>query len=142
MRPLSIIRFEQFFWASIVIGLINAALNFTKLTEQMAATGAPVEILFVSFAAGLLINALLWLFIARRASNVAKWILVVLMALGLFGIFTWPTLLAQYGPLYIGLTVIATVLSYTAVGFLFRGDAVRWLKSKGVAGPVDAAVFE
>jgi hypothetical protein len=85
---------------------------------------------------------LFWFLIARRASNTAKWILVTLTAIGLLSILSWPGLLATYGTAYIALVALTTALNFASVALLFRGDAVRWLKSKGTVAPVDATVFE
>ncbi|WP_226015944.1 hypothetical protein [Novosphingobium sp. FKTRR1] len=142
MRPQSIIRFEQFYVASIVLGLLNTAINFSRFSGQMSTTGVPMTFMLVAMAIGLLINVLFLFFIARRASNIARWIFVAISALGLVGLLSWPKILATYGPAYFAVSVLATLLNYTAVAFLFRRDAVRWLRSKGQDGPVNTTIFE
>ncbi len=135
MRPSSIVRFDRLYLASIVLGLIGNAIEWpvtmARLNEnpETAALGSAAAIAAGGMiAAGTLIALLLWFFIARRASTVAKWILVV------FTVFA-------IGSLAIGLSsgavimdaggivrIVAVLLQTVAVGFLFRRDAAAWFE--------------
>ena len=83
MRPPSIVLFDRLFLASLAVSLISLALNYAAIAQQV--TGAPgmAELgLGAGFFAGILvvsyaISVLLWFLVAHKASNVAKWILVV-----------------------------------------------------------------
>jgi hypothetical protein len=69
-RPNSIIWFERVFLGSLLLGLVNSVLTWSSMTAQMAATpGAGMlgsNFLIGSMAIGIIINLLLWYFIARR----------------------------------------------------------------------------
>ncbi len=130
LRPKSIVNFERCYLGGLAIGALNSALSWSRMNEMpqvrqsVEAMGAwylpTVTIL------GLLIPLLLWYFTARRASTVAKWIIVVFFVFGVFG------LLLGFGmgtipPGLPGvLTIVAFVLNAVAVYLLFRPDAKRW----------------
>jgi hypothetical protein len=135
MRPPSIIMFERLFLASLALSLVGFALSYEVMLEEFArepgmaelglGSGFVLGIVAVSYA----VYLLLWFLIARRASNVAKWILVVLLALsvislvGLFaGPWDWMALT--------GLAVYA--LEIAAAVYLFRPDAAAWLRGNAV----------
>lgn len=135
MRPVSIIWFERLFLASIVLELVNSILIWEESMAMIAADpilsprGAIYLVLTMAISSG--INLLLWYFIARRASNVAKWILVVLTVLGLavtamlFATSDYPR----------GLEDVATTIIYglylASIAMLFRSDAREWFERKG-----------
>lgn len=91
---------------------------------------------------GILVPLLLWYFIARRASNVAKWIYVVLTALGLLGFVSSLAnpLVAKGVITVLGLNTVG--LQFYAAWLLFRPDASAWLDSRGANGPGDPKSFE
>ena len=147
MRPQSIERFEKVYLGSIALGLVNTALNWGELTAsvQKATTGGVVlgpSVMIVSIALGLVISLLLWFFIVRRASNVAKWIFVVITAIGVFGVLS--SLVNPSAPK--GLAMIgglaATALQVFAAWLLFKPDAAEWLESKGASGAGDPSTFD
>ena len=142
MRPPSIVWFEKLYLAGVAIGFLNLALNYAEIRERAIALNTSPAGSLIGAVVGLAINGLFWFFIARRASNATKWILVVLTAIGMVGILAMLPLLASYGPVYATLTAVVTVLQLAAVTCLFRRDAAVWLKSGGRHGPVDAATFE
>ena len=130
-RPASIVRFEQFYIASYVVGLVNLALTWSTLRVEDAASEAkfgPYYVIVLTIL-GLAIPVLLWYFIARRGSVVAKWILTVFTAIAvLFMLFSILMLVrgTSVSPLPQMLGVIATLLQATAVYFLFRPDTAGW----------------
>ena len=147
VRPHSIIRFERFFLASLVLSLINMIISFSHSMKLLNAdpiiggTNYAAVMLILTLGISLGIQLLLWFFIARKASNVAKWILVVLTVLGI--VTSIPSLgaLASQGIGILTIAVIITSLQIIAVIHLFRPDAKAWLESGGKTGP-DANVFD
>lgn len=148
MRPQSIVRFEQAYLASVLVGLINLVVSWdTKLSTmardprfanpQMAQTG---ELMMIGVAAfGLIVSLLLWYFAARRGSEVAKWILVIFLLFSAFGVLSALVQLAAVGTLSVALTVLAFALNACAVWMLFQPDAVAWMRgpSEANADPLD-----
>ena len=110
MRPASIIWFERLFLLGLALGLVNGMIQFDtalaqiesdpKLAQLGWGTGFVVTVMAIS----LLIPLLLWFLIARRASNIAKWVLVIFTVPGLF-----------------------FLPSSAAISFLFKRDAREWL---------------
>jgi len=131
-RPPSIITFERCYLGAVALGLANNALNWTNLQEQMAATPnsqlLPDWFLPATIGLGLVITLLLWYFVARRASVVAKWILVAFFAIGLVGV---PGIISGIStglisPLLAVTGLITFTLNAIAVWMLFRPDAKLW----------------
>jgi|TARA_R110001592_G_scaffold119238_2_gene322237 hypothetical protein len=132
MRPKSIILFERFFLGSLVIGVLNAILNWENDLQAIAANPSlanygPGFIIFVSlfvWAFGLLF----WYLIARKASNTAKWIFVILFFIGLV---TTPLTTLQNPTLIVAITLIMGAMQIYALYMLFRPDAKEWFDTKG-----------
>jgi hypothetical protein len=147
MRPQSIELFEKVFLGSIVVGLINTALSWSQVNAMLAdprlnAAGVGSGTLVFGLVVGIVIPLLLWYFIARRASNVAKWIFVVLTALGLFGFLSsLANPLAPKGLITV-IGAVAVALQVYAAWLLFRPDAAAWLESKGADGSSDPTTFD
>jgi hypothetical protein len=131
-RPQSIVTFERCYLGAIALGLANNAFNWSNMQEQMAATPnselLPDWFLPATIGVGLVITLLLWYFVARRGSVVAKWILVVFFAIGLLGL---PAIITGMStglitPLMaiVGLATLA--LNAVAVFMLFRPDTKPW----------------
>jgi hypothetical protein len=131
-RPPSIVRFEQLYWASFVVGLINTATSWTSREQVLAANPVLANatwflptITVVSIA----VAVTLWYFIARVPSIVAKWFQVVFAGIG--AISTLFALLAVIGgrtpallPAVLG--IVANLLYIAAAVMLFRPDAKAW----------------
>ncbi|MBA4762264.1 hypothetical protein [Sphingomonas sp.] len=143
MRPQSIIRFEQAYLASIAVWGINTALgwgtqiaavetSFAQMPEMIPAMrglliGLTLFALFVSL--------LLWYFTARKASEVAKWIIVAFFGLSAVGL---PFTLAGFertGILPVVLNVVTFALNAVAVWMLFRSDASAWFRASDGSVP-------
>ena len=147
MRPQSIELFEKVYLGAIAVGLVNTLLSWSQVNAMLAdprmqAAGVGSGTLVFGLIVGILIPLLLWYFIARRASSVAKWIYIVLTAVGLFAFLS-----SLANPLVLkGLVTIlgaATVaLQVYGAWLLFRPDAVAWLESKGADGPGDPDTFK
>ncbi|MGK6317951.1 hypothetical protein [Sphingomonas sp. DT-204] len=129
-RPLSIVRFEQFYIAYWLVGLVNTVMSWDRSLSVAMRSPAVAAMgpgfLYATTAVGLAIPALLWFFIARRGSTIAKWILVVLFAIGLVALlFTFMG--GRFPTGFSGaLALIALVLQAAAVAMLFRPDTRTW----------------
>ena len=143
-RPPSIILFERLLWTSFAISVVTTYLAWNDMMAEIERGAAGIRsstaigITMFIFAVTLAILAALWYAIARRGSNVAKWIYVVLVALG-----TLQTIASLFEPnslstMWLGATLLATALSVGSAAVLFRADAVAWLAGKP---PVDPGVF-
>ena len=147
MRPQSIELFEKVYLGSIALGLVNTALSWGALTASLKTVGDGAMkmgpgVMVGSIVIGLVISLLLWFFVARRASSVAKWIFVVITAIGVFGVLSsLANPLTPKGLTMIG-GMIATALQVFAAWLLFKPDAVAWLESKGANGPGDPSTFD
>ena len=141
MRPQSIIRFEQFYLASTALTLIAQMFNAMGLIGPVSKDQLGPYFLPILFVISYGLAFLFWFLIAHRASNVAKWILVVLT--GISVAFAVPALamLTQEYPVYVLVTGLLVLLDLIAMVYLFRRDAVEWLKSRGQQAPIDVTTF-
>ena len=130
MRPASIVNFERLYLGAIALGLINTFLSWDRslalLRAQPVVQFGPGFLIGTAFI-GLAIQLLLWFFIARRASVVAKWILVVLVAIGLLALAAQMARNPMIGSVTGIIGLITYVLQIGAVWMLFRPDARSWL---------------
>lgn len=141
MRPQSIIRFEQFYLGGTAITLVVQVLNFFGLFGPARADEMGVTTLLIILAISYGLSFLMWYLIAHRASNITKWVLVIITVLGMLG--TVPLLFAQGQsdlPYTLALLLIFA-LQLVAMAQLFRRDAVEWLRSRGQAGVIDVTTF-
>ncbi|PXA98770.1 hypothetical protein DMC47_06925 [Nostoc sp. 3335mG] len=133
MRPTSIVRFDRLYLGSIVLGLIGNLVEWpvtiARLTADPATAilGSSVPILVGGMiATGALIALLLWYFTAKRASNVARWIVTAFTA------FAVGSLFVGYGSGAVVLDaggiirIVSVALQTAATFFLFRPDAAAW----------------
>lgn len=130
MRPKSIVLFERLYLGGWALGVVNTVLTWSavRANPNMVAVDQQVGSWYVPTltAIGLAIPLLLWFFIARKASVVAKWIMVVFTALGVLGIAfagLSGTLVAGLSTL---LSVTSVVLNIVAAALLFRADSREW----------------
>ena len=143
MRPASIVNFERLYLGALVVGLINTVLTFeATLAEVRAQPGAETmgsTIFYISLAIGFLIPVLLWYFVARRASVVAKWIVVVLFLVGIAGFLIGISQPTAPNGIALILGIVSMLMQAGAVWMLFRPDAKAWF-ADGRGGP-DPEVF-
>ena len=145
MRPHSIILFEKVFLAAVALGIVNSLLSWGTMTAMlddpaMRAAGMGSGFIVFSLVIGTIISLLLWYFIARRASNVAKWIYVAIIALGVLTMVVNFANPAIPKGLYLIGALIVLVLELYAGWLLFRPDAKVWLESRGTEGAADPTV--
>ncbi|MBN8501828.1 MAG: hypothetical protein J0M19_11820 [Sphingomonadales bacterium] len=137
MRPASIVTFDRFFLLSLAIGLVHSVIGFQDSVAMLnadpnaAQLGFGSSFLMITLVFSFAIPLLLWFLIARKASNVAKWILVVLTGIGLLGIVSAIATLLERGPVTAVLTLLTTGLQLYAILQLFKPDAKAWLEGRG-----------
>jgi hypothetical protein len=147
MRPASINMFDRYFLGALVLALLNLplayqdSLDILKANPATAAAGYGSGFIITVMVFSLGIPFLLWFLIARRASNIAKWILVVMTGLGMLMMIPSLPILLQRGGLSNAITLILTALQLFAISFLFRADAKAWLASRGRNWPTDPNIF-
>ena len=146
-RPASIILFEKLYIVVIVIGVIGVALSWSSLTAMAGSqAGVPESvgsgILIGALIFGFLLPLLLLYFIARRASNIAKWIFVVLTAFSVYSFIATIANPAVPKGILLAVNVVSLVLTLYCAWLLFKPDAKAWLESKGADGPGDPTTFE
>lgn len=136
MRPASIRKFEILFLASLLTGLIGTLISWNATLAQFRAGAGGVElspaILIGVLAVIYAIMLLLWYLIARRASKIAKWILVVFTLISLIGI---PALFSPPFTLSKGIELLSNLLQVAAVVFLFLPDARVWFAGDKAGDP-------
>jgi hypothetical protein len=147
MRPQSIVLFEKVYLAAIVLGVINTVMSWSLVTQAasdpaLQKTGVASGLLVGALIIGILIPLLLWYFIARRASNVAKWIYVVLLAFGVLGFLRGLSVPNAPGGLTLVIGALSLALQVWAGVLLFKPDATAWLESKSADAPVDSTTID
>lgn len=129
-RPLSIRKFEICYLGALAVGAVNTMLNWSRYYVNPAVSRAEVVIgawyLPTVTALGYLIPLVLWYFAARTGSVVAKWIIVVLFALGALGVLAGIALHSFPSSLAAVLSVSAFILNAVAVWQLFQPDTRSW----------------
>ena len=138
MRPASIVMFERLFLASLALSVASFFINYESMLRDLETQPGLSELglgsgfAIGSMAVGLAIFLLLWFFIARKASSVAKWILVVLLA---FSAISLPGMIMAPWDLGVVLALAVYALEIAAVVYLFRADAVAWFRGEPSADP-------
>jgi hypothetical protein len=140
MRPRSIVMFERLFLASLVVSAVSSVLVYNTFVADpaMQELGFGTPFLVGAFAFSFGLYLLLWFLIARKASNIAKWILVVFLALGVVSYAASLTIEFTPGAGEV-LGLLAYVLEVAAVVFLFRTDAADWFAGHKA---VDPTIFD
>ena len=144
MRPQSIRLFEMVYLGAIASSLLAVAptWNNTVLRFESLMPGSGMTLAAIAFAISFALSLLLGWLIARRAANLAKWVLVVLTAIGLFGFITSQFVATVPKDFNFAVSAVTNLLSVIAVWLLFKPDAVAWLESKGANGPGDPSTFD
>ncbi|MBW4329960.1 hypothetical protein KY084_03610 [Stakelama sp. CBK3Z-3] len=131
MRPTSIKRFEIFYLLAFAVSVLNIFVGWNGAIDRMRETSPGTEvygpaILVGGLAISAIITFLLWYFTARKASNVARWIVVIFFLFSLVS-----TLISlSHGTFATGisgiLSIVSLVLEAGAVAMLFQADARVW----------------
>lgn len=133
-RPRSIRLFELFLLGSLALTLIGAVLVWPAMVEQATARagaarlGAGALNVIVALGVGIaaLVTLLLWFFVARRGSVVAKWLLVLFTVYGVYETTTSMQAGATWGSVSGSLSIAALALQVAAVAMLFTPGARAW----------------
>jgi hypothetical protein len=134
MRPSSIVYFERLYLFSLVIGLMMAVFSWDLSVETARAEGfGPGFLVFVQ-TFSFLIPLILTLLVSRRASVVAKWILVVIF-LGGLGIMAATAKLSFAGGVLLLVQIVQILMQAIAIALLFTEESRRWFRE----GPNRAA---
>lgn len=141
-RPPSIVRFERLYLASFVLGIASRLLGWNTVALRLAGdprTAPFTWILPVSLVLGVAISLLLWYFAARRASVVAKWIIVVLTGFAMLRfVLNLPAMTRGVLPLAdVLVSTAAVLLGVAAAVQLFRADARSWFGEDETIGDVE-----
>jgi hypothetical protein len=138
-QPKSIERFEQLFFVRFVLGLVVAIYtwndNVERFHQSPLADRMGDGVLYIAPVVSITISLLLWFFIARRGSEVAKWIYIVLFGFSLLSLAALFVPLPEGAPKIDAITrisqVVGIALTAISVWFLFRPDTRAWF-NKGV----------
>lgn len=141
MRPRSIVLFDWLYLGSLLGSLLAVPRAYSKATQSRTSDAALAQmgtsfgtVLITVMAVAFGISLLLWFLVSRRASNGAKWILVVLTAIGAIGLI--PSIRQPTAdPTQSAIAIIMTALQVIAVVFLFRRDARDWFAGKRAVDP-------
>lgn len=135
VRPKSIIWFERLFIASLLLFMFRTGWNWVAANSAGHESADwwinfnLAQLLLIAFSLSL--NLILWYFIARRASNIAKWILVAITALGFAVLVGFAPALVRAG---MGALAISPLITHSLVAlsilFLFQKDSRRWFREK------------
>jgi hypothetical protein len=140
MRPESIRRFDLFFLASLALLAVGFVISFdatvATVQAQTAAKGLQFGTGFTAtiFALLLAIELVLWFLISRRGVSLAKWLLVLLLIVDLFGL---PSLLTGDLSAPKMLSLLRIALEAVAIAFLFAADAKAWFAGAPAEDPGD-----
>jgi hypothetical protein len=130
MRPKSILWFERIYLFAFLLGLLNTYLAWDVSLGELQSRPETAQLgsgfLGVIVGGTAAISLLLWYYVSRRGSEVAKWILTIFFAFGALGIFV--TLLRGAVPNSLGdmLALVTLALNAVAVWLMFRADARPW----------------
>lgn len=125
MRPREIVLFERIMFGTLLIGVIKSYLSWDHLVAI-----APAAVVIGGQALIIALMAGLTLLVSRRRSNIAKWVLVALFALGLPAVAK----LTSDGVLEGSnvLTALQIVGQVVAYGLLFTTASRGWLSKQRV----------
>jgi hypothetical protein len=136
MRPVSIRRFDLFYLASLALQVIAFVVNYDALVASVEARTAAAGmqmgagLAIGSFAVGMAISLLLWFLVSRKRLAIAKWLVVLLFVISLFGV---PGLVSGEWTVPKVLSLVADAAMAAAVFYLFRADTRAWLAGEASA---------
>ncbi len=125
MRPKSVVLFERLLIVSTILGALDIPLHNDKP---------------FALAMFLILTGIFWFFIVRRASNIARWIFAIALAVGMVRLPAIYVEARQLGMAAVLLALGVAALRIVGAALLFRKDASEWFKTKG-RGPDFGDVF-
>jgi len=141
MRPQSIVRFRQLYIAKITLGVIATLVGLSGVRhvppgmETALSSSEAITALLLGLVLGLAMQLLLLHLVANRASDVARWIVVLffLCECGGLGFAMWK---GSFFTLASAPVSLASFLASAAcVWLLFRRDSARWFRGEGRGTP-------
>ena len=132
-RPKSIRRFELFWWGSALFWAVATRLAWDRNQGKLLADARTRDVAqwgqWFWIGVTVLLTALLWWLVARRASAIGKWLVVAWSALGgvlaLIRVFSL-TVGRTFHPFSESAHLLTAILSVAAAVMLFRDDARAW----------------
>lgn len=127
-RPQAVIRFERLYLAGVGVWLVAAGL---KLSTASQSGGINLPFVMLALALIMAINWFFWFFIARRGSNIVRWLFCVAIV---FSLVSLPDVWAndlQGGLACAILSLLVVILQTAALLMLCGKDANLWLSHKG-----------
>lgn len=129
MRPASIVMFERLILAALAIDLVNNLASWYRRDIAAPAAGpapSPASGLAIGLLSPLL-GLILWYFVARRGSTVARWLTTILVALGAAGFVALAVkgVPAESRTMFV-VGAVAELLKVAAVVCLFAASASAW----------------
>lgn len=133
MRPPSIVRFEQLYLGKIVLGVIASVWGLNAIRQAVPGAVPPglvLGALVAGLIVGLAIELTLLHFVVRRASDIARWIVVLFFGVSCASLIYGITHGSLFALGSYPVTLLAFTLSAGSVWCLFRPDALRWFKDR------------
>jgi uncharacterized membrane protein len=127
MRPTSIVRFEWLSLLALGIGLVMAVLSWDQSVAVARSGGMGTGFVILVQAFSLAVPLLLILLVSRRASVIAKWVLIVLFLGGLAVMAASPKMTFAEGPLFL-VQIAQILLQAIAIALLFTEESRRWFR--------------
>ena len=136
MRPTSIVWFERLCLIFMVSSEIYSRIHLAPSSNLSGATSG-TGLFIIKQISGPVILLLLLFFAARRGSNIAKWIWVVLIGFSLAG---WVLVVllgfasvvaASMTSAAKGILLVNIVSQIASIIMLFRPDAKAWFANRG-----------
>ncbi|WP_404710335.1 hypothetical protein [Sphingomonas sp. MMS24-J13] len=134
MRPAPILWFERLMLLALAIDLLNNLAAWHGFAAGLAARGLtpnPIVVFLLCIASPAL-GLVLWYFVTRRASVVARWIVTILVLLGTLGfIATALRNPGAFGQTTFLVAALAELLKLAAIACLFQPAAAGWFARRG-----------
>jgi ABC-type multidrug transport system permease subunit len=125
MRPETIANFERLWFVTLAIGVFQSWLGRSELGQEVVPSLLAFQALVLALAVATA------LFISRRRSKVAKWVLVSMVALG--SLMMAIDIISTAKPMWVvWLNVLQIFGQAMAAGLLFTKSARRWINFKPV----------
>jgi len=135
-RPRSIRWFEGLFYFGLVVAWLNASAVGASWNAHPDPTGWGFGAFVAYVVAATALNLLLLWLIAYRGNNVARWVFVVLVLLGLNSMAEGIRRPHIYGGLSFMLTVFQNLLCVAEILLLLvRKDSIDWFAGRRAVDP-------
>jgi hypothetical protein len=116
--------------AGLFLTILNILLHYNELRSTARAKGASPAGPILGMLIAIIFYAFFRVGIARMASNIMKWVFVIFTAVSVATVPLNFSAVSSVSIVYALLDIACFVLQVTAAYFLFRRDAVKWLKDR------------